>query len=46
MTSEGHTQFRGQRYCPLAPGQISQGEWLQKKKDEAAKKKQQDPGPE
>ena len=30
MTSEGHTQFRGQQYCPLAPGQIPQSEWLQK----------------
>ena len=37
MTSEGHTQFRGQRYCPSAPGQIPQDEWLQKKKDEAAR---------
>ena len=46
MTSEGHTQYRGQRYCPLAPAQISQDEWLQKKKDEAARKKQQGPDPE
>ena len=46
MTSDGHTQYRGQRYCPLAPGQISQDEWLQKKKDEAARKKQQGPDPE
>ena len=37
MTSEGHTQFRGQRYCPSAPGQMPQHEWLQKKKDEAAR---------
>ena len=37
MTSEGHTQFRGQRYCPSAPGQLPQDEWLQKKKDETAR---------
>ena len=37
MTSEGHTQFRGQRYCPSAPGQMPQHEWLRKKKDEAAR---------
>ena len=37
VTSEGHTQFRRQRYCPLAPGQIPQDEWLQKKKNEAAR---------
>ena len=37
MTSEGHSQFRGQRYCPSAPGQIPLDEWLQKKKDEAAR---------
>ena len=30
LTSEGHTQFRRQRFCPLAPGQIPQSEWLQK----------------
>ena len=28
MTSEGHTQFRGQRYCPESPGQVPQEEWL------------------
>ena len=44
MTTEGHTQFRGQRYCPHAPGQIPQDEWLKKKKEEAARKKQ-GPGP-
>ena len=38
MTSEGHTQFHGQRYCPSAPGQIPQDEWLQKKRDEAARR--------
>ena len=44
MTTEGHTQFRGQRYCPHAPGQIPQDEWL-KRKEEAARKKQQGPSP-
>ena len=39
MTSEGHTQFRGQCYCPHAPGQVSQQEWLRENKQ--AKKKQQ-----
>ena len=43
MTTEGHTQFRGQRYCPLAPGQIPQEEWLRRKKEEAARKKQPPP---
>ena len=42
MTTEGHTQFRGQRYCPNAPGQFSQDEWL-KRKEEAARKKQGPP---
>ncbi|XP_078606607.1 uncharacterized protein LOC144879237 [Branchiostoma floridae x Branchiostoma japonicum] len=40
MTSEGHTQFRGQRYCPYVPGQVSREEWLALKKAEAAAKKQ------
>ena len=35
MRSSGHTQFRGQRYCPKAPGQIPKKEWLAKKKEEA-----------
>ena len=28
MKSTGHTRFRGIRYCPNAPGQISLKEWL------------------
>ena len=43
MTTEGHTQFRGQRYCPNAPGQLPQDEWLKRKKEEAARKKQGPP---
>ena len=38
MTSSGHTQFRGQRYCPDAPGQISKEDWLAQRKAEAAAK--------
>ena len=38
MTSTGHTQFRGQRYCPNAPGQISRKEWLAARKEEAKAK--------
>jgi len=38
MQSEGHTQFRGQRYCPDAPGQVPKEEWLSQKKTEAAAK--------
>ena len=41
MTSEGHTQFFGQRYCPHEPGQLSQDAWLQQKRQEAARRKQQ-----
>lgn len=37
-SSEGHTQFRGQRYCPDAPGQIGKEDWLALKKSEAAAK--------
>ena len=43
MTSEGHTQFKGQRYCPHAPDQVPQDEWLKMKKEEAARKRQQGP---
>ena len=35
MRSQDHTQFRGQRYCPKAPGQIPKEEWLAKKREEA-----------
>ena len=38
MKSEGHTQFRGQRYCPEAPGQIPKEEWLAMKSKEAEAK--------
>ena len=38
MSSAGHTQFRGQRYCPYAPGKIPKEEWLAQRK-EAAKAK-------
>ena len=34
----GHTQFRGQRYCPEAPGQIPKEEWLAMKSKEAEAK--------
>jgi len=36
--SEGHTQFRGQQYCPESPGQIPQEEWLALKEEAKAKK--------
>lgn len=39
MMTEGHTQFRGQRYCPQTPGILPQGEWLQQKRAEATAKK-------
>ena len=35
MTTPGHTQFRGQRYCQHAPGQIPRAEWLAQRRDEA-----------
>ena len=37
MTSPGHTQFYGQRYCPGAPGQLPQKEWLRMKREERRK---------
>ena len=36
MTSGGHTQFRGKRYCPYTPGQVPREQWLQERKAEAA----------
>lgn len=39
MTTAGHSQFRGQCYCPNAPGQLPKKEWLAQKKAEAAAKK-------
>jgi hypothetical protein len=41
MSSAGHTQFRGQRYCPFAPGQIPREEWLAQKREAATSKKKQ-----
>ena len=38
MTSARHIQFRGQRYCPDEPGQMSKEEWLMLKKIEAKAK--------
>ena len=38
MSTEGHTQFRGQRYCPNAPGQIPKEEWLAERRAEAKSK--------
>ena len=38
MSAPGHTQFRGQRYCPHAQGQIPREEWLAKKRLEAKSK--------
>jgi hypothetical protein len=41
MSSAGHTQFRGQRYCPFAPGQIPREEWLAERRKAATSKKKQ-----
>ena len=38
MSSEGHTQLCGKRYCPHAPGQIPRDEWLALTKEEARTK--------
>lgn len=38
MSSPGHTQFRGQRYCPDAPNQIPREQWLAQKKAESLAK--------
>eukprot|EP00117_Sycon_ciliatum_P004662 scpid103732/ scgid4296/ len=40
-TSEGHTQFRGQRYCPNVEGQIPKGQWQKEKKEELELKKKE-----
>ena len=40
MVGTGHTQFRGKRYYPNAPGQIPKEEWLALRKAEADAKKQ------
>ena len=34
----GHTQYRGYRYCPHAPGQIPKEEWLAQIKTQLLKK--------
>lgn len=34
-STPGHTQFRGKRYCPHAPGQIPKDEWLGLRRKEA-----------
>ncbi len=33
VSTEGHTQFRGQRYCPKTAG-VSKEEWLASKREE------------
>ena len=38
VASSGHTQFRGQRYCPDLPGQIPRADWLAQRRAEAAAK--------
>lgn len=40
MVSEGHTQYRGKRFCPYAPGALSKEEWLHQQQQSAAAKKQ------
>ncbi len=35
FSATGHTQFKGQRYCP-SKFTLSQEEWLAEKKEEAA----------
>uniref|UniRef100_A0A8C4R2N2 Uncharacterized protein n=1 Tax=Eptatretus burgeri TaxID=7764 RepID=A0A8C4R2N2_EPTBU len=37
ITSPGHTQFRGHRYCPDAPNQIPKEEWLVLRRAESKK---------
>ena len=34
-STPGHTQFRGKRYCPHAPGQIPKDDWLALRRKEA-----------
>ena len=38
MTSPGHSQFYGKRYCPNAPGQIPKEEWLAQRRAEKSEK--------
>lgn len=39
MMTAGHTQYKGRRYCPQAPGQIPKEEWLALRKEEDRLKK-------
>ena len=39
MTSDGHAQFFGQRYCPYEPGQLPQDVWLQQKRQDKLSKR-------
>ena len=39
VSSKGHTQYRGYRYCPYAPGQVPQAAWLAEKKAKFMAKK-------
>ena len=44
MTSEGHSQFKGKRYCPHEPGVLPLDQWLQQRRAEAnAKAKEKQP---
>ena len=38
ITSPGHSQFYGKRYCPNAPGQIPKEEWLAQRRAEKSEK--------
>ena len=38
MTSPGHSQFYGKRYCPNATGQIPKEEWLAQRRAEKSEK--------
>ncbi len=38
FTGHGHTQYRGQRYCPQASDGLMKEEWLKKREEAAAKK--------
>lgn len=41
MATEGHTQYKGRRYCPNAPGQIPKEEWLAQRKAEDKSKQEE-----
>ena len=38
MSSTGHSQFYGKRYCPNAPGQVPKKEWLAQRRAEKSGK--------